>query len=426
MVLRIYPFVLHGLLRAASRAPGAPAFLGLARAARNTLTPALPAFALVLALTVAACAGLVRNAVGNGEVAASWKAAGADVTISGSPTSPAFALPPAAVRAISAVPGVTHAAAAWPSTWLTPDGGQLTVLAVDPASYAALTAAAPGYPAVSAGALSRPAAPGAPQPVLASPQAAALLKHSPVKIGSANPLGPVTVQVADAVAATPGWPAGGAFAIMPLAALQSTATPPAPARVTELLLTGSHIDRARLSAVLHADLPPGSAVIYRADVLAGLTAAPLPHGASTLITLSLLVAAVLGLAVMFLELALGAAERSVVLARLATMGLGEGLGGRARGAARGAGGRGRRLGLRPDPPPGAGPGHRPVGVHPLAGAGAAGPRGQLRGAGPAGDGCRRHRAAAGGLLVLAGAALAVEIGWTRRRGRAAQALRMGG
>ena len=84
VVLRAVP---GGVARAAARlgpGSGATAFLGLARAARTALTPALPAFALVLALSVAAFAGMVRDAITGGETAASWQAAGADVTIAAS------------------------------------------------------------------------------------------------------------------------------------------------------------------------------------------------------------------------------------------------------------------------------------------------------------------------------------------------------
>jgi putative ABC transport system permease protein len=325
VVLRIYPLVLRGLLRVSARSSGAPAFLGLARAARTTLTPALPAFALVLALTVAAFAGMVRDAVTNGDVAASWKAVGADVTISGGSAAPDFAIPPAAVRAISAVPGVTHAAQEWPSSWLASNGAQITVLAVDPASYAGLVSASQGFPAVRAGLLAAPGTFGAAQPVLASPQAVADLGHGPASIStSAAALRPVTVRVAGEVSATPGWPAGGAFLIMPLAALKSTAVPPVPVPITELQLTGSGINRARLNTVLHDSRPAGWTSIFRSDVLSGLTGAPLQHGAFLLFTLAVALAAVLGLAVMFLELALGAAEREATLARLATMGLREG------------------------------------------------------------------------------------------------------
>jgi putative ABC transport system permease protein len=325
VVLRIYPVALRALLRLSARSSGAPAFLGLARAARTTLTPALPAFALVLALTVAAFAGMVRDAVTNGDVAASWKAVGADVTISGGSAAPDFAIPPAAVRAISAVPGVTHAAEEWPSSWLASNGAQITVLAVDPASYAGLVSASQGFPAVRAGLLAAPGTFGAAQPVLASPQAVADLGHGPASIStSAAALRPVTVRVAGEVSATPGWPAGGAFLIIPLAALKSTAVPPVPVPITELQLTGSGINRARLNTVLHDSRPAGWTSTFRSDVLSGLTGAPLQHGAFLLFTLAVALAAVLGLAVMFLELALGAAEREATLARLATMGLREG------------------------------------------------------------------------------------------------------
>ena len=66
----------------------------------------------------------------------------------------------------------------------------------------------------------------------------------------------------------------------------------------------------------------GGTVTFRSDVLSGLTNGRSQHEAFTLFTLAVGVAAALGLAVMLLELALGASER-IDLARLATMGLGE-------------------------------------------------------------------------------------------------------
>jgi putative ABC transport system permease protein len=322
VVLRIYPYVLRGLLRGAARSSRAPVFLGLARAVRSALTPAIPAFALVLALTMAAFAGMVRDAVTNGDVTASWNAVGADVTVSGSPAFPGFAIPPSAVSAISKVPGVTHTAAEWPASWLTTHGAQVTVLAVDPASYAVLVAATQGFPGVQPGLLAVPDTPKTAQPVLASPQAVAALGTGPVSIASQTAaLRPLTVKVAGVLSATPGWPAGGAFLIMPLAALKSTATPPVPVPLTELQLSGTDINRVQLDNALQRDLPPGWSALLRSDVLDSMDGAPLQHGAFLLITLSVVLAAVLGLAVMFLELALGAAEREATLARLATMGL---------------------------------------------------------------------------------------------------------
>ena len=325
VVLRLYPLVLRGLLRAAARNSRAPAFLGLARASRTAaLTPALPAFALVLALTVAAFAGMVRDAVGNGEVAASWHTAGADATVTSSYTAQSFTISPAAARAIAAVPGVTQAAEVMNEFWTTPAGSQVSVLAVDPASYAKLVAGTPGFPQVPAGLLATQGKAGAPQPVLVSPQAAADLGSGPVTLSTRQAsLQPLRVRVAGVLASTPALPAGGAFVIMPLAAIKASITQPEPIPVNEMLLTGGSIDRARLAAVLRHVLPDGVAT-FRSDILSALTSGPLQHGTLTLFSLAVVVAAILGLAVMLLELGLGTAEREATLARLATMGLGEG------------------------------------------------------------------------------------------------------
>jgi len=325
VVLRLYPLVLRGLLRASARNSRAPAFLGLARASRTAgLTPALPAFALVLALTVSAFAGMVRDAVMNGEVAASWHTVGADATVTSSYTAQSFTILPSAARAVAAVPGVTHAAEVMNELWTTPAGGQVNVLAVDPASYAQLVARTPGFPQVSAGLLATQGKAGAPQPVLVSPQAAADLGSGAVTLSTRQAsLQPVRVRVAGVIASTPALPAGGAFVLMPLAAIKSAIAPPEPVPVNEMLLTGGSIDRARLAAVLRHVLPGGVAT-FRSDVLSELTSGPLQQGALTLFSLAVVVAAILGLAVMLLQLALGTAEREATLARLATMGLGQG------------------------------------------------------------------------------------------------------
>jgi putative ABC transport system permease protein len=329
VVLRLYPLALRGLLRACARTSRAPAFIGLARASRTALTPALPALALVLALTVAAFAGMVRDAVINGEVAASWHTAGADATVTSSDPAQRFTISPAIARAVAAVPGVTHAAEVVSEFWTTPGGGQVNVLAVDPASYAALVAGTTGFPQVPAGLLATPGQTATPQPVLVSPQAAALLGAPGQGSGAVTlstrqaPVRPVQVRVAGLISSTPALPGGGAFVIMPLAAIRSTIAPPAPVPVNEMLLTGGSIDRARLAAVVQHTLP-GAVTTFRSDVLSSLTNGPLQHGAFTLFSLAVVVAAILGLAVMLLELALGASEREATLARLATMGLREG------------------------------------------------------------------------------------------------------
>ncbi len=318
VVLRVYPLVLRAMLRGSARSTGATAFLGLARAARAALTPALPAFALVLALTIAAFAGMVRDAVTSGEFAASWQAAGADVSVStGGPFSGGVVVTPAALRAVAAVPGVTRAAAVWQSAWTAPGGQQVTGLAVDPAQYAALVAGTQTFPQIQPGLLTA----GTPQPVLASPQAAADLGSQEAgTLTTESGVAPLRVRVAGVLAGTPALPAGGAWVIMPATAIRGQ-TGQIP--FNEVLLTGANIDSARLSAVLRAQLP-GAVTTYRSDILKGLSGAPLQHGTFVLFALALIAAAALGLAVMLLELALGAAERETTLARLAAMGLGEG------------------------------------------------------------------------------------------------------
>ena len=318
VVLRLYPLAVRGLLRGYVRRPGATAFLGLARAARAALTPALPAFALVLALTVAAFAGMVRDAVTRGEVAASWQAAGVDVTVT---TTDSYAVggyvTPTAVRAVAAVPGVTHAAAVGQFSWSAPNGQLITGVVVDPASYAALVSGTQTFPPVPAGLLKS----GTPQPVLASAQAAADIGGNGVAtLTTQNGSAPVRVRVAGLLSGTPGAPGDPAFVVMPQAAFHGQA---GVAPFNELLITGADIDSARLSAVLRKVLP-GAAVTDRSDILNALTGAPLQHGTFVLFELAIAVAVALGLAVMLLGLALGAAEREATLARLATMGLGEG------------------------------------------------------------------------------------------------------
>ncbi len=326
VVLRVYPAVLRGLLRGSARRSGAAAFVGLARASRTALTPALPAFALVLALTVATFAGMLRDAVTRGDVAASWQAAGAEVTIMASREIATtdfgtVSLSPAAVRDLTAVPGVTHAARVLQAAWTTTAGLQVIGLAVDPAQCAALVRDTSTFPAVPVRLLA-PAPAGAAQPVLASPQAAALLGAGVTTLSTQADVQPVRVRVAGVLSATPALPGGTAFVIMPLPALRGAGTPPV-VPVNEMLLTGTTIDSARLATVMNTMVFTGVATV-RSDTLKDLAGAPLQHGAFVLFDLSIAVAVAFGVAVMLLELALGAAERETTLARLATMGLREG------------------------------------------------------------------------------------------------------
>jgi len=265
----------------------------------------------VLAVTVAAFAGMVRDSVTRGDVSASWQAAGADVAVSD--IGPVGVIPAAAQREFAAVPGVQHTAVV--SQWVAtaPDNVQVTALAVDPASYAALVASSRTWPAVDPGLLTGDG-------VLVSPQALADFGgKKTVTLTNDDGRAPVRVRVAGTLSGTPALAAGGAFVLLPesLVAHEPFVVP------NVMLLNGPRINTARLTALVNRMVPMATTIV-RSEVLGTLTGAPVQRGAFLLFALALAVAAGLGLAVMLLQLALGATGREATLARLATMGLGGG------------------------------------------------------------------------------------------------------
>jgi putative ABC transport system permease protein len=324
VVLRLYQVLLRGLARISARQRGVIGFLGLTRAAQATATLALPAMTLVLALTVAAFTGMVRDAVVRGDNAASWQATGADVDVAapGLLLSINSVISPSAVRAIAAVPGVQHAATALTLPVATTSGGEVMVIVVDPASYAALVASTEGFSPVHPALLTQPHGQDV-IPVLASPQAAADLREPQGStIAAQDGLPTLHVRVAGELQSTPALPAGGAFIVLPLSAVHGVS---GPLPVNLMLLTGPSIDMTRFHAVVGATMPGAEApaLTTRSLVLQGLTAAPLQQGTFLLFSLAIGCAAALALAVMLLELALGTADRELTMARLATMGLTE-------------------------------------------------------------------------------------------------------
>jgi putative ABC transport system permease protein len=318
IMLRLYPLVVRGLAALSARRTGATGFVALSLASRSPLTGALPAFALVLALSVATFAGMVSQGIVRGEITASWQTTGAEVLIAPGPASPAVS--PAAVKAIAAVPGVRAATEVWNTNWFTPFGQPVTVTAVDPASYAAVTAGTP-FPAFPAGLIGK-AAPtsvvpdGATIPVLASAAAAAVLGKAPVQLSTLGAIGPLKVRVAGILPATPALPSGGSYVVMPLRTLAGPTGAPAP---NLLLVSGSAINHARLTAVAGRVIP-GGIVTFRTQILAELESSPLQHGAGLIITLTIAASAAFGLFIVMLGLALGSAERGMTLARLTVMG----------------------------------------------------------------------------------------------------------
>jgi putative ABC transport system permease protein len=313
VMLRLYPLAIRGLFALSARGPGATGFVAMSRAARSSLTRVLPAFALVLALSLASFAGMISDGIARGETMASWDTTGADVAIRPGPSS--APVTPAVVRAIAGVRGVRHATAVLNTTWVTPFGQPVTVAAVDPASYAALVASTP-FPAVPVAKISAVPSAAASVPVLASPAAAAVLGRGTTQLATLGAAAPIMVRVAGVLDSTPAQPGGGAFVVMDLQALSGPFGQPAP---NMILVAGSSIDASRLAAVVNSAITDAT-ITFRANVLASLAGSPQQHGAALIVVLTIAEAAVLGLFVVLLGLALGSAERELTMARLTVMG----------------------------------------------------------------------------------------------------------
>jgi putative ABC transport system permease protein len=327
VILRLYQVLLRGLARASARRRGVVGFVGLTRASGATVTLALPALTLVLAVTVASFTGMVREAVARSETAASWQQSGADAAVAApwALNTMASLITPAAVRAMAGVPGVRHSASVFVVPLSVGGGAVLTGIVVDPASYAALTASSPGFPPVNP-ALLGSAVGSKVTPVLASPQAVAdLAAPGADTISAQQGLPGLRVRVTGQLASTPAFPVGGAFIVLPRSALgPSHTTTTATAAVNLMLLNGPAINMTRLHAAAKASTAGAELLITtRSAALRQVAGAPLQQGSFLLFALAIAYAIALALVVLLLELALGATDREVTLNRLATMGLPE-------------------------------------------------------------------------------------------------------
>ena len=311
IVLRCYPPAARALARIAGRSRGVAAFVGLARATRTPPGAALPAFALVLVLTMVAFPAMISASVTRGQVAESWRQVGADAIIE----APVRAeIPPALQRQIAAMPGVAATATGVVSAAALPATGQeLTAVFVSPARYAAVTDQAPGvrFPVA---ALSGTAARGAAGvPAAANAAAAQLVGAAPAQL-ILDSTQTITIRVAGRIGGVPGVGAD-AVVVLPLSALGSPA--PAP---NLMLVDGSGLDAAQLRADVSRELPGGS-LMLRAAALAAITGAPVPQAAQVALAQGIAAAAGFGALVLLLSLLLGARTRDMTLARMATMGL---------------------------------------------------------------------------------------------------------
>jgi putative ABC transport system permease protein len=321
VILRLYQVLLRALARASARRRGVVGFVGLTRASAATVTFALPAITLVLAVTIASFTGMVREAVTRSETAVSWQQNGADAAVAApwALNTLASLISPSAATSLAEVPGVKHAAPVLVVPLSVGGGAVITGLVVDPASYAALVNSSMVFPPVNPALLTASRGHGGVTPVLASPQAAAdLAAPGADSIISQQGLPALRVRVAGQLQSTPALPVGGAFMVLPQSAIGSVRA------VNLMLLDGPSIDMTRLRAVAKATAASAELPITtRAAVLQQLSGAPLQQGTFLLFALAIAYAIATALAVLLLELALGAPDREVILARLATMGLPE-------------------------------------------------------------------------------------------------------
>ena len=314
IVLRCYPPVARALARIAGRSRGVAAFVGLARATRTPPGAGLPAFALVLVLSMVAFAAMISTSVTRGQVAESWRQVGADAIIE-APNGQTF--PPELQRQIAALPGVSATATGvvYGAT-LTASGGELTAVFVNPAQYGAVTDQAPGarFPVAALAGTGHGNAGSGGVPAVANAATAELVGAQPAQISLGNNQ-TMTIQVTGRIGGVPGIGATN-VALLPVAAL---GPPPRPTP-SLMLVDGSGLDAARLRADVSRELPGGT-VTLRSAALAAITGAPVPRAAQVALAQGMAAAAGFGVLVLLLSLVLSARTRDMTLARLATMGM---------------------------------------------------------------------------------------------------------
>jgi putative ABC transport system permease protein len=327
-IARLYPLPVRALLPLATRRRGPVGFLGLARAGRAAPATILPALALVLTLTMAGFGWMMARSATSGQVTTSWQQTGADavVTVGGNNV-----ITTADQAAVNAVPGVRHTALIYTtaaSTEFAPTllpagdsgtdlslGFNVGLLVADPGQYAAVAASTP-WPDFPAAALARRSGP---VPVLISRPAAShddgrafTGSHQTLELdGIAMP-----VVVAGAIAATPGFPTGGSFVVLPQWAVGRF---PSIAGMSTLLADGPTLPGAKLASVAARRLP-GAQVVLRSQVLHQLRTTATEY-AIRLFVISIWAAAALSVVALIFGLAATARGRRQLRSRMAALGM---------------------------------------------------------------------------------------------------------
>jgi putative ABC transport system permease protein len=322
VVARLYPVPIRALLPVAGARRGPVTFLGLTAAGRARLRALLPALTLVLTMTLAVLGWLLTLSVDGGQLASSWAQTGADAVFSapGAGTVTAGDL-----RAVAAVPGVTHAAAIYTSgsgtgyapTLTTASGSTVSsgIAIVNPAQYAALATATP-WPQFPADRLSRRTGP---VPILISTTLAAQLGTAGAGQSrrTLNYFGQsLAVIVTGTVSAVaPAFPQGGSYIVYPQWAAADIPALPGP---DTMLATGSGMPAAPLAAI--ARHMRGFQLTTRQSLLAAQYDSPAQY-AIGLFRLSGWTAAALSAVALLFGLVAAAPRRRTLMTRMSALGM---------------------------------------------------------------------------------------------------------
>ncbi|MBP0462200.1 ABC transporter permease, partial [Streptomyces montanisoli] len=314
---RLYPLPLRLAALPVARRRGATGFLSLARAGRTPVAASLPLLALLIALTTAGFGGSVLAGVTHARDDAALTAVGADASVTA-----AEKLPEGLARSVRKIPGVTDMTAVeqrrdvqLPGSTAAPgQGSVVTLVAVDPASYARL-AARTGRGAFDAGLLTRHGSAGSARdtatlPAIASPAVAKRLGSGAERIEETNRS--LRVRVTAVRDETPAL-AGGDFLLVDAAYVPQHAD-------TGLLVTGASLDVKALRATVRA-AGHGTDVQVLAQVRAALTDSPLQSGAERVYVVAVAAGAGYAVLALLLAVAQAAPERVALLARLRTLGM---------------------------------------------------------------------------------------------------------
>ncbi|MFG1700627.1 FtsX-like permease family protein [Nonomuraea sp. NPDC049309] len=288
ITLRCHPYPLRLVVRLAARGRSAVPFLGLARAARQRFTGALPVLILLPALSLSVFAAVTREGITTTQLLASWQKVGAPIKVTSIEDIPADV-----IERIRRAPGVDEVALALTGRAQIPETGeQPYTVAVQLDAWRRVTEGAPITP---------PALPG---------DTSALLSPALGQRGTFDLtwLSQVPVSSRGVIGSVPGFYSSGQFILLPWEML------PWPAANT-LLIKGD-ITPAELTRLL-----PSATVETQAQALRDIQADPLT---ATVRTTMVVVTAALGayaLVAIVMSLVAGAEGRTRTISLLRTLGL---------------------------------------------------------------------------------------------------------